>query len=122
MNPDACVRVVVSEILLNHLLAVDQSLADVGSVVMDEFHNFNDPERGIVWELSLVLLPASVRLMLLSATVGNTVEFLGWLREQHARKLQLVQSTERRVPLEFTWVGDRLLTEQLSDMVATMIR
>ena len=52
-NPDALVRVVVAEILLNHLLAKDATLADldqVGAVVMDEFHNFNDFDRGIVCE------------------------------------------------------------------------
>ncbi len=50
-NPDALIRVVVAEILLNHLLATDPTVADlehVDAVVMDEFHNFNDPERGVV--------------------------------------------------------------------------
>jgi len=117
-NPDALVRVVVAEILLNHLLAGTESFADVASVVMDEFHYFNDFERGIVWELSLVLLPAHVRLMLLSATVGNTVDFLRWAREQHGRRLSLVQSDQRRVPLEFIWVGDKLLTEHLPEMIS----
>ena len=37
-------------------------------------------ERGIVWELSLSLLPKHARLLLLSATVGNSVEFLNWLQ------------------------------------------
>ena len=81
MNPDALIRIVVAEILLNHLLANDTSVADldqVGAVVMDEFHSFNDRERGIVWELSLALLPPHVRTMLLSATVGNPLEFAGW--------------------------------------------
>ena len=50
-------RVVVAEILLNHLLGSEEKLDDVASVVMDEFHNFNDIERGIVWELSLNMLP-----------------------------------------------------------------
>jgi len=118
VNPEARVRVVVAEILLNHLLAGDESLAEVSGVVMDEFHYFNDFERGIVWELSLTLLPPRVRLMLLSATVGNTVDFVRWVREQHGRKLALVQTEERRVPLEFIWVGDRLLTEQLPEMVS----
>ncbi|MHC4235753.1 MAG: DEAD/DEAH box helicase, partial [Planctomycetota bacterium] len=120
-NPEAPVRVVVAEILLNHLLAGDPSLADlehVGSVVMDEFHNFNDFERGVVWELSLVLLPEHIRVMLLSATVGNPNEFARWLRRQHGRELGVVLSDERRVPLEFNWVGDRLLTEQLPAMIS----
>ena len=41
---------------------------------MDEFHNFNEPQRGIVWELALSLLPKDVRVMLLSATVGAASE------------------------------------------------
>lgn len=90
--------------------------SDVCAVVMDEFHQFADPERGIVWELTLGLLPAHVRLLLLSATVGNAVEFLQWLKAAHGRSLALVQSQERRVPLEYHWVEDRLLPEQLEAM------
>lgn len=117
VNPDAPVRVVVAEILLNRLLSADQFDFDrVSAVVMDEFHNFNDPERGIVWELSLALLPKHVRLMLLSATVGNAVDFLIWLRQEHKRKIQLIQGTERKVPLQFHWVGDELLAEHLEQM------
>src|SRR2546427_11517314 len=72
VNPNARVLVVVAEILLNRLLnpaAFDFST--VSAIVMDEFHTFADLERGIVWELSLGLLPKHVRLLLLSATVGN---------------------------------------------------
>jgi superfamily II DNA/RNA helicase len=120
-NPDALIRVVVAEILLNHLLAQDPALADlehVGAAVMDEFHNFNDLERGAVWELSLALLPASVRVMLLSATVGNPYDFADWLKNKHGRRLQVVTSVERRVPLEYHWVEDKLLTEQLVQMAS----
>lgn len=117
VNPDARVLVVVAEILLNRLLhpaAFD--FADVDAVVMDEFHSFNDAERGVVWELSLTLLPEHVRTLLLSATVGNSVDFLTWLREKHHRKLRLVQSDERKVPLRYQWVGEQLLNEQLEEM------
>lgn len=118
-NPNALVRVVVAEILLNHVIGETEQLVDVDAVVMDEFHYFNDRERGVVWELSLVLLAARIRLMLLSATVGNPVEFVRWAREKHRRKLVLVQSDERRVPLEFIWIGEKLLTEHLPEMVAS---
>jgi superfamily II DNA/RNA helicase len=155
-NPNGLVRVVVAEILLNHLLeaggghaplltkegvgggsdsagpgAVSTTganppqsplskgggFADTTAVVMDEFHYFNDLDRGIVWELSLVLLPSHVRLMLLSATVGNSVDFIRWLADEHGRRLRLIQSDQRRVPLEFLWIGERLLTEHLPTMV-----
>ncbi len=117
VNPDAKILVVVAEILLNRLLDDNQSQFDeTFAVVMDEFHSFNDPERGAVWELTLGLLPGHIRLLLLSATVGNAVDFLGWLREMHGRKLRLVQSDERKVPLTFRWIPDQLLDEQLTAM------
>ncbi|MBL8852267.1 MAG: DUF3516 domain-containing protein, partial [Planctomycetaceae bacterium] len=117
VNPDARCLVVVAEILLNRLLHGEEfRFDDVASVVMDEFHSFNDPERGVVWELSLALLPKHVRLLLLSATVGQPNEFLIWLHRSHGRSPQLVQSTDRKVPLQAEWVGDRLLSEQLEWM------
>lgn len=116
-NPDARILVVVAEILLNRLLSPDEvSFDDVSAVVMDEFHSFNDPERGIVWELSLGLLPRHTKLLLISATVGNAVEFVVWLSHQHSRKLRLLQSDERRVPLDFRWVPDEFLADQIEIM------
>ena len=118
-NPEATVLVVVAEILFNRLLHGEAfDFADVESVVMDEFHSFNDRERGIVWEFSLALLPEHVRTLLLSATVGNSREFVYWLSRNFKRKLDLVESDERKVPLTFHWVGDKLLSEHLEDMAA----
>ncbi|MDD3468410.1 MAG: DEAD/DEAH box helicase [Thermoguttaceae bacterium] len=117
-NPDAPIIVAVAEILFNRLLHTETfEFDDVSAVVMDEFHSFNDIERGIVWELSLSMLPEHVRLMLLSATVGNAYDFVAWLRNAHHRKIELVQGTERRVPLTFSWVEDQLLPEFLESMV-----
>ncbi len=118
VNPGAKVLVVVAEILFNRLLHPEEfdDFQDVQSVVMDEFHNFNDPERGIVWEFSLALLPQHVRLLLLSATVGNAVQFANWLDYEHHHRLEVVQSDDRKVPLEFRWVGDQTLVEQIQWM------
>jgi superfamily II DNA/RNA helicase len=112
VNPDAPVLVVVAEILLNRLLNEEAfDFNEVSAVVMDEFHSFNDKERGIVWELTLGLLPDHVRTMLLSATVGNALEFTSWLTRAHNRRLQLVVGTERKVPLQYEWIGDELLAD-----------
>ncbi len=116
-NPDAKVLVVVAEILFNRLLHTEAfDFAEVSAVVMDEFHSFNDPERGIVWEFSLAMLPEHVRTLLLSATVGNSVEFVGWLKKNFNRRLELIRSDERRVPLTYHWVDDQLLSEQIEGM------
>ena len=117
VNPNAKVLVVVAEILFNRLLYPDEfEFDDVVAVVMDEFHSFNDPERGVVWELTFELLPKHIRLLLLSATVGNAFEFRQWLNRTQQRRLELVESTDRRVPLTYHWVGDMLLNEQLEAM------
>lgn len=117
VHPEAKVLVVVAEILLNRLLnPAAFNFEDVSAVVMDEFHSFNDPERGIVWELTLSMLPKHVRLMLLSATVGNAYDFLAWLKQCHDRRLELVQGNERKVPLEYHWVPDQFLGDQLEIM------
>jgi superfamily II DNA/RNA helicase len=137
VNSDAPVLVVVAEILFNRLLHATSNpqsairnpqspepslpaaldFSDVSAVVMDEFHNFADPERGIVWELALGLLPAHIRLLLLSATVGNAFEFRQWLKNAHNRSIELVEGRERKVPLDYRWVGDMLLSEQIEKMV-----
>jgi superfamily II DNA/RNA helicase len=116
VNADAPLLVVVAEILFNRLLHHEFNFDNVAGVVMDEFHSFNDPERGIVWEFSLGLLPKDVRLMLLSATVGNAMEFIHWMRQTNQRKLELVQSDERKIPLSFRWVGDQLLNDFVEEI------
>lgn len=114
VNPDAPIKVVVAEVLLNRLLHPEAfAFAQVGSVVMDEFHNFNEPQRGIVWELALSLLPGHVRVMLLSATVGSAHEFVNWMARSLDRRVTLVEGTQRRVPLHFEWIADELLPDFL---------
>ncbi|MDR3197824.1 MAG: DEAD/DEAH box helicase [Planctomycetaceae bacterium] len=120
-NPDAPILVVVAEILFNRLLTAQNQantfhFDDVTTVVMDEFHNFADAERGMVWEFTLNLLPKHIRTLLISATVGNAYEFVAWLRDNVQRRLTLIESFERKVPLTYQWIGDQLLTEQLELM------
>ena len=119
VNPNAKILVVVAEILLNRLLDTDAfDFDDVWSVVMDEFHSFNDRERGIVWEFGLSMLPKHVRTLLISATVGNSMEFASWLNRVHNRNLKLVQSHDRKVPLSFHWVDDKILPDHIEEMVS----
>src|SRR5882724_2918294 len=112
VNPNAPIKVVVAEVLLNRLLHAEAfDFAQVGAVVMDEFHNFNDHQRGIVWELALSLLPKHIRVMLLSATVGAAAEFVNWMNRSLDRRVTLVEGIDRRVPLHFHWIGDEILPD-----------
>jgi len=117
VNPNAPIKVVVAEVLVNRLLHQEAfDFSDVASVVMDEFHNFNDTQRGIVWELALSLLPKHIRVMLLSATVGAASEFVNWMARSLDRRVTLVEGKERKVPLHFQWVGDELLPDYLEQI------
>ena len=117
VNPNAPIKVVVAEVLVNRLLHQEVfDFSDVASVVMDEFHNFNEVQRGIVWELALSLLPKQIRVMLLSATVGSAWEFVSWMARSLDRRVTLVEGKERKVPLHFHWVGDELLPDFLEQI------
>lgn len=37
------------------------------------------PQRGVVWEEVLIMLPEHVKLILLSATIPNALEFAQWV-------------------------------------------
>ncbi|HJZ88968.1 MAG TPA: DEAD/DEAH box helicase [Polyangia bacterium] len=98
VNPDAPVQVMVAEILWNQIFGARMSApADV--VIMDEGHYFNDPERGYVWEQSIIGLDPRAQLVVLSATIGNPEEFCQWVYLTRRVPMALVRSDERRVPL-----------------------
>ncbi|MCU1655371.1 MAG: putative helicase helY, partial [Pseudonocardiales bacterium] len=79
VNSGAPVIVMTTEVLRNMLYVGSSSLTDLGYVVMDEVHYLGDRFRGAVWEEVIIHLPASVRLVSLSATVSNAEEFGDWL-------------------------------------------
>jgi hypothetical protein len=62
------------------------------------------------------MLPKHIRLLLLSATVGNSVEFTNWLDRVHDRQIALVEGRERKIPLTYRWVPDQFLNELLVDI------
>lgn len=71
-----------------------------------EVHYINDRSRGHVWEQVLIMLPKEVCVVLLSATVPNTLEFADWLGRTHKRKVYVITTTKRPVPLQhFLYTG-----------------
>lgn len=108
VNPEAPIQVVVAEILWNRVYGGRERVpADV--VVMDEGHYFNDLERGYVWEQSIIGLAPECQLVVLSATVGEPQSFCQWARVVRGVPLELVISTERKVPLYHEWYEDYLV-------------
>lgn len=69
-------------------------------VIFFKVHYINDRERGHVWEQVLIMLPAKVCVVLLSATVPNTIEFADWLGRIRQKKVYVVTTYKRPVPLK----------------------
>lgn len=72
---------------------------EVGWVIFDEIHYMRDPERGVVWEETIVLLPDNVRYVFLSATIPNARQFAEWIAHLHHQPCHVVSSDCRPVPL-----------------------
>jgi superfamily II RNA helicase len=99
VNADAPVICCTAEILANIALREGER-ADVGQVVMDEFHFYADPQRGWAWQVPLIELPRA-QFLLMSATLGDVTRFVDDLTRRTGRPTAVVSSAERPVPLMF---------------------
>ncbi|HEY1915618.1 MAG TPA: DUF3516 domain-containing protein [Streptosporangiaceae bacterium] len=99
VNAAAPIICCTAEILANIALR-DGEQADVGQVVMDEFHFYADPARGWAWQVPLIELPRA-QFVLMSATLGDVTRFEEDLIRRTGRPTAVVRSAERPVPLVF---------------------
>ncbi len=101
VNADAPIICCTQEILANIALR-SGSAADIGLVVVDEFHYYSDPQRGWAWQVPILQLP-QVQHLLMSATLGPTEMFENELTERTGKPTVTVSSKDRPVPLDFGW-------------------
>lgn len=99
INPFAQILVMTTEVYRNMAITDPESITDVGILIMDEVHFMNDPERGTVWEESIIFSPDNVRFLALSATIPNAHEFADWISEIHGHDVKVIQHLKRAVPL-----------------------
>ncbi|CAH8619962.1 unnamed protein product [Schistosoma intercalatum] len=99
INPSASVLIMTTEILQSMLYKGASMVREVGWVIFDEIHYMRDPERGVVWEETIVLLPDHVRYVFLSATIPNARQFAEWIAHLHHQPCHVVSSDCRPVPL-----------------------
>jgi superfamily II RNA helicase len=116
VNASAPIICCTAEILANLALR-DGRDADVGQVVMDEFHFYADPDRGWAWQVPLIELPQA-QFLLMSATLGDVSRFEKDLTRRTGRPTAVVASTERPVPLLFSYVTTTL-HDTLEELLST---
>jgi superfamily II RNA helicase len=101
-NPDAPLIIGTTEIFRNQLFDSLRGGNEVRGdlVVLDEAHYLADEDRGHVWEEAIILTPPRIRLLLLSATIGNAQEFAAWISEVRGVRCGVVPGPKARpVPL-----------------------
>ncbi|MFB9882405.1 DEAD/DEAH box helicase [Planobispora siamensis] len=116
VNPGAPIICCTAEILANVALR-DGARADIGQVVMDEFHFYAEPDRGWAWQVPLLELP-QVQFVLMSATLGDVTMFEEDLTRRTGRPTAVVKHAERPVPLVYSYRMTPL-HETLEEMLST---
>ena len=72
-------------------------------------HYVSDAERGVVWEEVIIMLPDHVNIVLLSATVPNTLEFASWVGRTKKKNILCHLDRETAYPvraLPMVWERD----------------
>ena len=115
MNPGAQCLFVTTEILRNTLfkkkwldanedkkeqitLDIDINPDELGAVVFDEIHYIMDKERGPVWHESIMMLPNTVQIIGLSATIDRPWVLSEWIEKMKEREVWLCPTTTRVIP------------------------
>jgi superfamily II RNA helicase len=114
VNADAQIICCTAEILANLALR-EGAKADVGLVVMDEFHYYADPDRGWAWQVPLIELPQA-QFVLMSATLGDVTRFKKDLIRRTGRETAVITSAERPVPLAYSYLTTPM-HETLEDLL-----
>ncbi|RIL10791.1 MAG: hypothetical protein DCC75_03630 [Proteobacteria bacterium] len=109
---DADVIVATTEIYRNELY---RSSERYSLVVLDEVHFIADPQRGAVWEESIILTPSSATLLMLSASISNSGEIAEWLHMVRGKECKVVIKTERPVELRYGFLHPELGALPLRD-------
>lgn len=138
-NPNADVLIMTTEILRNTLFKKKMQTAEtvplmfemdmeneLGAVIFDEVHYISDPERGAVWEQSILLLPPQVQLVLLSATMDKAQVFAKWIEDEKRKQgdsigvpfkqVHIASTDHRVVPLNhYMWLT--MHNKQQNDLI-----
>lgn len=124
-NWDAPLIVGTTEIYRNQLFDALRQGEQVRTdfVILDEAHYLADEDRGHVWEEAIILSPPRIRLLLLSATIGNAEEFASWIGEVRGTRVRVInRAGSRPVELRAAFLAPNLQLFPLFDETGKMNR
>lgn len=118
-NKHASLVVMTTEVYRNMLLCGEPH-PDIQWVIFDEIHYIDHHERGTVWEEAIMLVPKSVGILGLSATIPNAEEIADWIETVH-RPIAVVSHTERAVPLVHLYFNERTQAVTRDELLSSML-
>jgi superfamily II RNA helicase len=101
INREAPIICCTAEVLANMALREGEAL-DAPYAVMDEFHYYADRERGMAWQIPLLVLTKTT-FLLMSATLGDMSSIADELEQVSGRPVSTIVSELRPVPLDFDY-------------------
>ncbi|MBI4449292.1 DEAD/DEAH box helicase [Candidatus Woesearchaeota archaeon] len=99
INPNGTILVMTTEVYRNMVLVNDPLIENVSYVIFDEVHFISDPDRGYIWEESIIFSPKHIRMVFLSATIPNADQFAKWVELIKGHQVIIVRHETRPVPL-----------------------
>lgn len=100
INSLAPIKIMTTEIFRNILHSRPEDFAHASHVIFDEVHFIGDEERGAIWEEAIILMPDTMRLLGLSATIPNANELAQWLEYIRKEEIEVISHKQRAVPLK----------------------
>ena len=116
INPEAPILIMTTEIFRNKIFDQPESLKKYSWIIFDEIHYIDNPERGTVWEESLIFLPKHMKLLGLSATIPNIKQFAAWIESIHEKNVKVVIENNRPVPLHFLFQCQNEVYERIEHL------
>jgi superfamily II RNA helicase len=93
------VLIMTTEIVRNILFQEPGKLENVSVVIFDEVHWIKDESRGTVWEESIIMMPSSIQMIMLSATLPDAEAFCNWIVNCKQHDVTYTTTVKRVVPL-----------------------
>ncbi len=116
INRDAPIICATAEILSNMALSGEEG-APVEYAIMDEFHYYSDKDRGVAWQIPLLMLKKTT-FLLMSATMGESAVIEATLKNLNGLDVAVVKSNDRPVPLDFSY-KETPIHETLYDLISS---
>jgi len=116
INRQAPLVIMTTEIYRNTLLENVERLSSYAWIIFDEVHYLDDPERGTVWEESILFTPPHINLLCLSATIPNVHDLAQWIRTVHERPIEVIEESARPVPLHLAFQCQNAILETTAEL------